>query len=1086
MTDAVLRFLVELKDDGLIKLEQGLLGVGKSASTMATQTAKAGVGVEASLNRIAAAERSAAQRSVTNAATRQRSLKAQAAEYRSLAATYARGSEEQVSALLLAQKAEQRLARETAIATGQIRASYAERQASATRYDLELSRIGRGAVSRSGLLGGRALAFGSAAFLGGATAAELARSVFEVSSKAEKADDSMRAQLKASHISWQQYGGEIEKVIAKDAKFAGINKRDVEGTLTDIIRTTGSLRGSYKLLGEAEDVSAGKHIKLSAAGAIVDRVFAGNLGILKRYGIVLGSNVKTPLEALIALQAKFAGQAEAQGNSTEGALEKTQQAFRSFEEGIGRGAFPVIRAELNKLTGAIDDPSLVTAGERFGHTIATNVTRALEDVVREVRDNWPEIKQDFHETADLAHQLATDLSEVARLLRSLGQLNPSGGGGAARTLIDIVGAYKLLRLASGSKTTIAKDAAGDAAKLGLAAREAKTFGGALGRIKTIAGTGLVVTIAVDYLIHKKQVDDKFDRNHLGILPDIADFFSGGNPRPILHDIAHPIAAFFKHSDPTKTTKDAVEAALPSALTDEYNRLHSVAVGTWKDVSDAIKASGGDLDANRKKLEQLLQTEQDVARQRVQLLDESFSRVTDDVGQAFDAKTQQMLDSLSYRVDVVAKGIRESFTLKGDQLTPAERELAAMDKLAQQRSLRGDLTDAERSLGQAVILGDPKAIDDAQKQVDAAQLAQRRFTLEQRAKVERAAADKARQRAQTELQARRNLEKRHLDDTLAALLKEAENGKLAGGALAGKVVDELRKHGIDFKNAGDLLGKAFSTELQQDLSTVSRRADLVGQAFGRIADTKDRIKQLVVQVKQLAKELKKAQENASNVVITAHIVGGVPKPSLVTKAGGGIIPGFGSGDTVPAMLTPGELVLNARQQQGLASQLGIAGATPDKLFAAIQKFGDGGIVRDRRRLLRLLGLDAVQNTHAALRIGRLTADGKKIPASLRRAYDPVHVEDLLRGSHLSRGDKLGLEQQLAQAQAHPVLSGLIGGKDPYNDPELGSAALTGNVRPLAGGDLAGATQGGVFNITIELDGEIVARHTQRILQRRAGR
>lgn len=41
-----------------------------------------------------------------------------------------------------------------------------------------------------------------------------------------------------------------------------------------------------------------------------------------------------------------------------------------------------------------------------------------------------------------------------------------------------------------------------------------------------------------------------------------------------------------------------------------------------------------------------------------------------------------------------------------------------------------------------------------------------------------------------------------------------------------------------------------------------------------------------------------------------------------RASGGVIPGHGAGDTVPAMLTPGEWVLNANQQKAMARALGI--------------------------------------------------------------------------------------------------------------------------------------------------------------------
>ena len=1105
MTDAVLRFLVELKDEGLTKLEQGLLGVGKALTTMSAQTAKAGAGVETSLTRIAAAEKNAAQRSVANTAARQRALKANAAEYRALAATYQHGSQEQVAALLLAEKAEQRLARENAVATGKIKRNYIEAGAAAGLFERDVNKAIRGAISSSGLLsrGRTALALGSTAFLGGASVGLIARSIYNESTKAESVQDRLQAQLKATGISWAAFGDDIEKVVAKESKFAAIDDEDVKSALTENIRATGSLRASYKLLGLEEDIAAGKHIALSTAAGIVSRVYAGSLGILKRYGIVLGSDVKTPLEALIALQDKFAGQAERAGNSTAGAFEKTQNAFRNFEEGVGRGALPVITAELNKLTGAVDNPSLENAGERVGHAIATNVGGAIDKVVTEVRDHWPEIQQDFHAAEHVLEDSAHAAEDLAGALRDIASIVPGKDslitllieGALLKKGLNKIGLGAATNKAgkSGIQAILKKigigTAAGGAAE-GAGAATATEAGLLSNPITFLAGLGLF-----GYLQSRKpgatggtplDLPPTFNGSQFSTAP----LFKNGKVTPAT-GFGPPLVQLA--NDATKATDKATGSAIDMEA--QYRRLRATAVGTWKDVADAIRANGGDLDADKKKLQDLLKTEQDTARQRVQLLDDAFSRVTDDVDQAFDAKTQQMLDSLSYRVDVVAKGIRESFTLKGDQLTPAERELNALEAIQQRQQLRQGITDARLALGQAVQLGDPQEIEDAQRQLDQAQLAQRQYGLQQRAKLERAAADKARAKAQQDLQSRRDLEKRNLDDTLEQLLQEAEKGKLAGGKLATEVLGELRKYGVDFKDAGDLLGSAFATQLNTDLQTSQDRANKVGDAFERIAKTKDGIKQLVAQVKELAKQLKKAQDAAEGTTIATRIVGGVPKPSLVVKptpkhAAGGVVDGYGTGDTELAWLTPGELVLNARQQRGLAAQLGMRGATPDRLFAAIQRFAGGGTVRrrDLQRLLRQLGIDAVENVRDTLRIADLQHEHKNVPVSLFKDSTPVHIEDLVREPGLrglSRDAKLALDARLASAQAHPVIAGLLGGKAPYTDPMLGPTANGGALPRIGSGELANIGES-VINLTVELDGDVIARKTQRVLQRRAGR
>jgi len=61
-------------------------------------------------------------------------------------------------------------------------------------------------------------------------------------------------------------------------------------------------------------------------------------------------------------------------------------------------------------------------------------------------------------------------------------------------------------------------------------------------------------------------------------------------------------------------------------------------------------------------------------------------------------------------------------------------------------------------------------------------------------------------------------------------------------------------------------------------------------------------------------------------------------SFMFFAEGGVVPGTGTGDTVPAMLTPGELVLNASQQENVAGAVG-GGGDITRLEAVIEKLSN---------------------------------------------------------------------------------------------------------------------------------------------------
>lgn len=181
------------------------------------------------------------------------------------------------------------------------------------------------------------------------------------------------------------------------------------------------------------------------------------------------------------------------------------------------------------------------------------------------------------------------------------------------------------------------------------------------------------------------------------------------------------------------------------------------------------------------------------------------------------------------------------------------------------------------------------------------------------------------------------------------------------------------------------------------------------------------------------------------------------PNLVnTKTGriifspreaGGRVPGSGKGDTVPAMLTPGEIVLNAGQQRTLGGMIGMPGAGPNALFQFIRdrgaRFGGGGVpgggsggisippkdLTDLERLLRVLAANAATRAKIAAAGGPSPsgiAGRNTSGAGFVRDVGPVNVVSRVNSlTHgLTRDQKLALELSGAQAQAHPFLTGLV--------------------------------------------------------------
>ena len=58
-------------------------------------------------------------------------------------------------------------------------------------------------------------------------------------------------------------------------------------------------------------------------------------------------------------------------------------------------------------------------------------------------------------------------------------------------------------------------------------------------------------------------------------------------------------------------------------------------------------------------------------------------------------------------------------------------------------------------------------------------------------------------------------------------------------------------------------------------------------------------------------------------------------SKLKFADGGIVPGYGSQDTVPAMLTPGEVILNQAQQENLVRGMGVTVNIQGNVFGTME-------------------------------------------------------------------------------------------------------------------------------------------------------
>ncbi len=194
--------------------------------------------------------------------------------------------------------------------------------------------------------------------------------------EAEKSQAAMEAQLRASGISYQAHAEDIEAVIQKHSKLAGVDDEELQAAFTAIVRTTGSVSTAMKDMGLVTDLARAKNMDVAKAGDIVAKVHAGQYKGLKQLNLefvkttanvdkLKASDDKiTPAElaaakaadvranstrALGLVQDKVKGQAEAYGETTAGAMERAGVAFENIQETIGAGLAPILEKVANKL-----------------------------------------------------------------------------------------------------------------------------------------------------------------------------------------------------------------------------------------------------------------------------------------------------------------------------------------------------------------------------------------------------------------------------------------------------------------------------------------------------------------------------------------------------------------------------------------------------------------------------------------------------------------------------------------------------------------------------------------------------------------
>ena len=162
-------------------------------------------------------------------------------------------------------------------------------------------------------------------------------------------------------------GDEVNGYISRLEKQTGILDDELRPAMDRLLRATGSITESQKLLGLALDISAGTGKDLTAVSQGLQKAFLGNNASLGRLGVGL-TKAELSSSSFIDIQTKlttlFAGQSKDAADSFQGSLNKLTIASNNAKEAIGKGLVEALMiltgggGSMNGAVGVIDKISV--------------------------------------------------------------------------------------------------------------------------------------------------------------------------------------------------------------------------------------------------------------------------------------------------------------------------------------------------------------------------------------------------------------------------------------------------------------------------------------------------------------------------------------------------------------------------------------------------------------------------------------------------------------------------------------------------------------------------------------------------------
>jgi len=223
-----------------------------------------------------------------------------------------------------------------------------------------------------GGLNKQALLIGGAAVAGIAAAGAALWDAAKAAGEEELGVIRLGETVKNTGADWNTAQTAIEDYLTAELKRVALDDGEGRDSLNKLTAATGDYKEAMALLPGVMDLARGANISMEQATMLVTKAIDGSVGGLGKYGIEV-SKEATNTEILGAIQAKYAGQAEAYGNTFAGAQAKMDIALGNLKETVGAAVLPVLTDLITKFANIAMDamPAIETALNTVGPVFTT-------------------------------------------------------------------------------------------------------------------------------------------------------------------------------------------------------------------------------------------------------------------------------------------------------------------------------------------------------------------------------------------------------------------------------------------------------------------------------------------------------------------------------------------------------------------------------------------------------------------------------------------------------------------------------------------------------------------------------------------